>query len=352
MFNVDRFLFAGGALVFGVCTLGAQTTEPTSLEAAIRAVNREARAHTRGRREAPITVKEVLDRVRDQIAARKPTGGDRALLRQIETAQQLPPRASFRIVTRFDDGEKLNEVWWVRIVLEREGGGVQTVPIRQKTLYSRPYTQLERAFKKRWGERMPVLNRLSAYFGDEPGFGAETKIDEAAARELVGAVRSAVASGDLGALVALHRWGRATKELQTFAVSEMRELIETKIASLRVVPRRHRGDLEHFQAFKTFETTLPHVGYLEVSVAPTAGSDRGRSLFFEIGAEEGTLRLLSYTEHSSERVRELAPVATESHLEPLDGGFYNVWSTTRPRRTPLLSARLAHEEVRRIAVKN
>lgn len=207
---------------------------------------------------------------------------------------------------------------------------------------------MERAFKRRWGDSLPLLNRLSAYFADDPRFGEETKIARVAAEQLVAAVRQALDRKDLDALMALHYWDGVDRITREFVRGELQRLIDSDVTSINVVPRKYRGTLHHWQAFRTYEPNLPHAGYLEVSFAAPAGTKKLRPLSLEIGLQDGQLRLLNYVESSFRPPKgKLSGPSTTSHLEPVGDGVYEL-STTNDRVGPVLSAALANEEIWRV----
>lgn len=148
------------------CVLEIDNLSQRPLVDAIAEFNRTSLESPTGVVQLPITEQETREAITKFAAEKHVPEAVRAQLEEILKSGTLPSNAYFRRFTRFDDGRQMQGVWWVRLVVETKEGPVYSVPVRSQSLFTRPYTQLER--RQNAGDGLTLLNRVASYYETPP----------------------------------------------------------------------------------------------------------------------------------------------------------------------------------------
>jgi len=127
------------ALVFFVIPISEPETT-TSLTNAIKTFNAEAATNPIGKNQPALTGEEVIAAIRALKQKQDPLVSDELFrtFKQIAETQELPPNVGFETTTLWDpDGEFVFDVWWVRLQIPKEDGGMYSFPIRERFVSSR-----------------------------------------------------------------------------------------------------------------------------------------------------------------------------------------------------------------------
>ncbi len=243
-----------------------------SLTEAVWLINVQAAKLPEGRAQKPLTEDEVVKAIRD-LDREKPRLSDAKYqeLQQIAETHRLPKNAYLRPFVRYNDGTGVQHGWWVQLLVERTESpyGTFVLTIRQAPPFHRPYTQKERLFREEFGRTgaMPLINRLVAYFDEDPKFGVQERLPQQAADRLADSVKKAIIDKSADNLLAAYHWEGVDKETRAAVSAEAKRLVTRPLASLSVSPRRFSGRLSHRQAFATFDPNLPVLGYVVLEFA-------------------------------------------------------------------------------------
>lgn len=315
---------------------------------AISLFNLEAKESPIGSPQPPVTeeeTREAITKFAEQTHVPAPV---KAQLQDALKTGTLPSNVYFRRFTRFDDGEKMNDVWWVRLVVATTGGPVYSVPVRTTSIDSRPYTQMER--QQNAADETTLLNRVSSYRRRTEDWPPRIPtMREAAIDRLIDEVKQALEAKDLETLKSFNEWTNASDSIRRFAESELQTLVDATDHSVWITPpESDRSLLITWSAWQQYKPNLPVVGYLKISYTPAGEKpDIRKRLTLELGQIGDELRLVNYvTDGDRESPKSLnAGPSITRHLEPLFDGKFLVTDTVINPDT-LLSAHLANEEIR------
>ncbi len=340
------------------CVLNIENLPVRTLVDSIAAFNLTSQESPAGVFQPPITEQETRDAMAKFAAEKHVPGGVRTQLEQILKSGELPSNVYFRRFTRFDDGKQMQDVWWVRLVVETGNGPVYSVPVRTTSLSARPYTQLER--QQNASENLTLLNRVSTYV-DEAKFRNMPsdvfiswnipKVHDSEIERFLEQTEAALRNRDLNALLAFHDWRENSESTREFVTAELNRLLSGTVHYVWYSPREGH-QLTTWSAWQFYKPNLPVAGYLKISYSPEAGKENSspddhQILALELGVDEGELRLVNYIKDGpANPPQELNPgPSITGHLEPLADGTHLVTDIiTNPGS--LLSAHLANEEIR------
>lgn len=326
------------------CVLDIEDLERRSLADAIADFNKQSMESPLGRFLPPVTEVETLAAIKAFSAQSHLPASVKSTLRRIESSKKLPPTAYLRRFTRFDDGQLMHRVWWVRLVITGDDPPVYSVPVRSKSFSSRSYTQMERQQRASGG--LTLINRFSSYFEVPPNILLLAEFPQDAKDRLIADAKAAIA-GDADALERVFQWEGVSKSTRQFVTTELQQLRPAKIGSIKIRPRNFKAKMVHWSAYQRYQPNLPIVGYLDIEYEPAAG-DAGltRTLSLELGRSGDGLRLVNYVKDGE---RELPStlgkgLSTSGQIEPLADGTY-LMSTITTNPGSLLSAHLGNEEI-------
>ena len=294
--------------VFLVVTAGASVSlaedETRPLAEAVKAVNERAAKSPESRAQSPLTEDEVVKAL-EKFSRSEPRSGEeyRDLnrlsdaefqeLKRIVDTRRLPKDVVLRQFVRYDEGTCVEHGWWLRLNLMRQNKCPISLTIRQKSVFSRPYTQKERQFQdeiRRTGG-IPTLNRLVAYFDEDPKFAAVQKFSAPKADLLADAVKKALKEKKVDDLLKTYHWDAVDEETRTYVREEAERFVKLQLASVTVSPRRYGGRLTNWKGFKIWDPNLPVLGYI---VLKFAGKDEPKSVWLEFGETPDGARLVNY----------------------------------------------------------
>jgi len=328
------------------CLVEVANLQPRSLSESIGLFNTSSTESPIGHSQPPITEQETRDAIAKFAERPHVPEAVRERLRAILTTGVLPGEAYFRRFTRFDDERQMHGVWWVRLVVEGPEPPVYSVPIRTTSIFTRPYTQMERQQNGSGG--LTLIGRVCSYYEVSPVIRENATLPQATFDRLIVKTQAALQAKDLEKLKAIFEWQDASESIRKFAESELQTLTNASIHSIKVTPRTLDGKLVTWSAWQRYKPNLPVVGFLEIEYSPSDGQpDVKKSLSLELGQVGDELRLVNYvTDGEPDLPKSLNPGPSISgHIEPLADGTYLVTDTIINPGT-LLSAHLANEEVR------
>ncbi|HQX52015.1 MAG TPA: M56 family metallopeptidase, partial [Planctomycetaceae bacterium] len=267
---------------FPHCILNIENLPERPMSEAIAAFNLEAKGSPIGSSQPPATVDETCDAITKVVDGQLLSGNGidghsgvvgnivfdgwpesvRTQLREILKTGMLPSNVYFRRFTRFDDGEQMHGVWWVRLVAQPPAGGVFSVPVRTKAIYSRPYTQMER--QQNAADGMTLIGRVSSYYETPPVLREAPSLNQASVDRLIERFQAAIKAKDPDALKTLFESQAASDSIRRFAESELTTLNEATIHSIKVTPRTLDGNLITWSGWQKYKPNLPVVGFLEI----------------------------------------------------------------------------------------
>jgi beta-lactamase regulating signal transducer with metallopeptidase domain len=326
------------------CVIEIEDLETRSLADAIAAFNEQSMESPVGRFQPAVTESETLEAIKSFSAQSQLPASAKSTLQQIVATKKLPPTAYFRRFTRFDDGQLMHRVWWVRLVITGDDPPVRSVPVRAKVFTSRSYTQMERQQHASGG--LTLINRFSSYFEVPPNILLLAEFPQDAKNRLIADAKAAIA-GDADALQRVFQWEGVSKSTRQFVATELQQLRQAKIESIEIRPRNFKAKMVHWSAYQSYQPNLPIAGYLDVTYKPAA-SDPGpvRTLSLEMGRSGGELRLVNYVTLGERKLPSplIKGLSISGQLEPLADGTYLMSTITRNPGT-LLSAHLGNEEI-------
>ena len=325
------------------CVVPVDNLKARPLSTAVETFNLESRKNPIGIRQEPITIAETLGAISKSIGQPHVANATKQTLREIVASQELPPNAYFRRFTRFDDEEKMNGVWWVRLVVEGQQPPIYSVPIRSAHIFTRPYTQMERQQLAQRG--VMLINRFSSFFEDVPNILLLAEFPNDSVSALTHQVETAISTNDFGKFAQTFEWTAVSESTRSFVKSEFDMLAASTIHSISVTPRNFRGKMLHWSAYQYFEPNLPVVGYLDIEYS-TSPRARRKTLSLEMASAGNKLRLVNYTSKGLRELPKQIPqgLTTRGHIEPVsDGTFLQTTLTANPGS--LITAHLANEEI-------
>ncbi len=271
-----------------------------SLAEAVRELNEQAAKLPESRTRKPLTEAEVVKAVGRLTRNERMPDAEYRTFKQIAETRRLPENVTLQQFVRYNDGVETQHGWWVRLILTREEQGPMSVTIRQKLLFRRPYTQKERLF---WGELndgVPTLNRLVAYFDEDPKFGTERTFSPQEAQRLAESVKAAFNAKNADDLLKAHHWKGVSLAPRAEVLAEAKRLVNLPLRSVSVRPRRFDGQLRHWQGLQFWTPNLPVLGYVVLQFA-----DKGdpTSICLEFGENQGKARLVNYIVSQDDRRR-------------------------------------------------
>jgi hypothetical protein len=254
----------------------------TSLAEAVRAVNERAAKAPESRVQKPLTedqvVRSITDLTRDD---GRLSEADYRELQRIAKTRRLPKNVILRQFVRYNDGTEVRHGWWVRLMLLRDSGGTFSLTVREELLFRRPYTQKERLFQDEVGRTgMGTLNRLVAYFDEDPKVAVVQQFSPQEADRLADAVKKAVTDKKAEDLLKTYHWEGVNEGTRAEVRAEAEQFMKRRLSSVSVSPRRFGGRLHHWQGFRTWDPNLPVRGYV---VLEFADSDGPKSVWLEFG---------------------------------------------------------------------
>ncbi len=253
------------AIKYPHCLVEVDNLKPRSLAEAIAAFNRESLESPTGSAQSPITEQETLVAISEYVKLEHVSDATKAAFREITETKTVPANAYFRRFTRFDDERQMHGVWCVRLYLEGTKPPVYSAPIRTTSLFTRPYTQLER---KQNAEGITLLNRFTSYFERPATEGAKEVVAKEAIDRLKVAFQKAVYANKLDDAMELYHWQGASDSLRNFVTSELKTLFNGSALSIKIEPRTLDGKLVHWSAYQDYQPNLPVVGYMHIEYTP------------------------------------------------------------------------------------
>lgn len=328
------------------CIVNSENLLPRPLAEAVAAFNRTAQESPTGVSQPPVTEQETRAAITKSAEEKHVPAAVRVQLDEILKTGTLPSNVYFRRFTRLDDGRQMQEVWWVRLVVETSDGPVYSVPVRTTLLRARPYTQMER--QQNAADGLTLINRFSSYFEEPSNILLLEELPGDSVARLVGQAHAAITAKDLKSFESLFEWNGTSDTTREFVASEFQTLLESTVQSIKVSPRNFRGHLIHWSAFQHYQPNLEIVGYLDIEYT-NAGDDAGirKTLSLEMGRSGDEFRLVNYVPLGERNLptETVAGLSISGHIEPLADGTHLVTEViTNPGA--LLSAHLANEEVR------
>ena len=355
---------------FPHCILDIENVPDRPLLDSINGFNLEAKESPIGSSQPPVTEEETRDAIAKFADQSHVPDKVKEQLREIQKTGTLPSNVYFRRFTRLDDEQQMHGVWWVRLVVQPLEGGVFSVPVRTTSIYSRPYTQMER--QRNAADGLTLIGRVSSYYEAPPVLREALPLNQAAVDRLIERVQSAIKAKDLAAMKTLFEWKDASDSIRKFAESEFTTRTEATIHSIKVTTRTLDGNLITWSAWQKYKPNVPVVGYLEIEYSENRRADgrepsgttempdssrradalplaemKRKTLSLELGQVGNELRLVNYvTDGEPDPPKSLNPgPSITGHIELLaDGTFLVTDIITNPGT--LLSAHLANEEVR------
>ncbi|NLE37957.1 MAG: hypothetical protein GX621_08020, partial [Pirellulaceae bacterium] len=285
------------------------TEETVPLARAVRDINEQAAKLPETWTLKPLTEDEVVAAINRMTRDERMSDVDWLKLKQVAEMRRLPPDVILQQFVRYGDAAEVQHGWWIRLVLQREkvrlvlqreqegplGVAIRAeegpfgVTIRAQSLFRRPYTQKERFF---WGElndQVPTLNRLVAYFDEDPNFGVEQSLSAEAAQRLADRVKAAINAKDADDLMKTYDWTGVDRATREEVLTETKRLVNLPVHSVGVRPRQFDGALHHWKGLKFWAPNLPVLGYVVVEFG-----DKGEFIGLEFGETRGEARLVNY----------------------------------------------------------
>jgi hypothetical protein len=329
-------------IAVAVSSISLDDDESSSLADAVRAVNEQAAKLAESRSQNPLTEEQVVDAIkklkRDET---KLVDKDYESLRQIAETRRLPKNIHLKQFVRYNDGTGVQHGWWVRLLLLRKDQATFAVTVREEISLRRPYTQKERQFQQEVsGSGMPTLNRLVAYFDEDPQFSVTQSFSKKAAEELAAAVKKAIEGHSPAELEKQYHWEGVEKGSRDRIHSEAVELTKRPLSSVTVTPRRFGGQVTLSQSFQLWDSNLPVLGYVVVEFSDKTGPS---SVALEFGTSQDGLRLVNYIVSRDDTAKYLGKKLTKSvtvHGAPLiqlpDGALESYSEIDAPAELPAL----------------
>ena len=279
--------------------LAAAKAGTTSLADAVRAINQQAAKLPECRTQKPLTEDQIVKSIEQLARDDRLSDAEYQELKRIAETCRLPKNVVLHQFVRYNDGTDVQHGWWVRLLLLRDdksplvGYGTFSLAIREEPAFRRPYTQKERLF---WNEvrrthGIPLLNRLVAYFDEDPKFDVPQRFAPQEADRLADAVKKAIKDSKVDDLLKTYYWEGVDKDTRAAVRAEAEKFASRRLSFVSVSPRRFGGRLHHWQGFKTWDPNLPVLGYIVVKFGDTAGP---RSVWLEFGESQGGTRLVNY----------------------------------------------------------
>ena len=244
------------------CIVEAEGLKLRPLAEAVAAFNKQSLESPIGAQQPPITEEESLSEIKKFSELNHVSEPTKEILREILKTQMLPANVYFRRFTRLDDEDQMQGVWWVRLVIEGAAPPYFSVPVRSTSLFSRPYTQMER--QQNAEQALSLINRFVSFYDELPTAAAKLSLPDKAQEQLVARAQSALDAKNLAGLQELFLWDNASDSTRTFVTSELQLLLRSKVHSITFKPLALKGNLRHWSAFQSYQPNLPIVGHLEL----------------------------------------------------------------------------------------
>jgi hypothetical protein len=272
------------------------------LSEAVRALNEEARKWPESRIQNPLTEDRVIAAIAGLGHDARLSDAEYRRLKRVAETRRLPESISLWQFVRYDDGTDVQHGWWVRLMLKGDQRGTFSLAIREEPLLRRPYTQKERTFRNevRQTGSIPTLNRLVAYFDEDPEFGSVQKFSAQETDRLADAVKKSIDGKNVDRLLAAYHWDQVDEATRSAVRSEAERVVKRQLSSISVMPRRFGGRLRHWQGFQTWDPNLPVLGYIALEFKDPEGP---RSMWLEFGEAQGHARLVNYIVSQDDRPR-------------------------------------------------
>ena len=314
----------------------------TSLAEAIRAINEQAAKAPESRMQKPLTEDQVIKSIEELARDDGLSDTEYRELKRIVVTRRLPKNVILRQFVRYNEGTEVQHGWWVRLMLLGDRKGTFSLTIRQESLFHRPHTQKERLFRdevRRTGV-MPMLNRLVAYFDEDPKFAAVQRFSQQEADRLADAVKKAISDRKADDLLKTYHWEGVDQGTCATVRTEAEQFVKRQLSSVSVSPRRFGGRLRHWQGLRTWDPNLPVLGYI---VLEFTDSDGPKSVWLEFGETQGSARLVNYIVSQDDGPRLVGkrlPGTVSMHGFPLvelgDGWFEWYFHIEAPDELPAL----------------
>jgi hypothetical protein len=269
------------------------------LAEAVRAINQQAAKLWESRTQKPLTEDEVVKAIELLGRNERLSDAEYQELKRIVETRRLPKDVVLRHFVRYNDGTGVQHGWWVRLLLVRDSkspfvsNGTFSLTIRQESPFRRPYTQKERQFQEEFHRTgsLPLMNRLVAYFDEDPKFGVVQNFSPQEADRLANTVKKATNDKKVDDLLMTYHWDGVDKETRGAVRAEAEKFVKRPLASVSVSPRRFGGRLHHWQGLKTWDPNLPVRGYVVLEFSDAA---EPKAVWLEFGETAGDARLVNY----------------------------------------------------------
>ena len=147
----------------------AQAVDGTmSLAEAVRAINQQAAKLPETRTLKPLTEDEVLKAIDGLGRDAKVSDEEYQEIKQVAATRRLPKNVVLKQFVRYNDGTSVEHGWWVRLMLVRDFNGPTrgqfypgtfSLPIRQESLFRRPYREHSGFVGGNWPGKIPSSRR-------------------------------------------------------------------------------------------------------------------------------------------------------------------------------------------------
>ncbi len=291
-------------IVIVIPSLSVAADGSRSLADAIRAINEQAAKLPEGRAQRPLTEDEVIKCIERFSRPNLPPGNHDAHLKRLSDEEfrgvkaivethRLPKEIVLRQFVRYDDGTGVEHGWWVRLILMRQDKCPFGLPIRQESIFRRPYTQKERQFRDEMRRRhlIPTMGRLVAYFDGDLKFGKVQEYSTQEADRLADAVKKAISDKNTDDLLKTYQWEKVAERTRKWVRGEVESLTKRQLSAVSVSPRQFGGRLTHWQGFQTWDPNLQVLGYVTLTFAD---KDDPNPVSLEFGHAPGGARLVNY----------------------------------------------------------
>lgn len=339
--------FAGQPSAESIACVIRQHDDSRSLDEAVAEFNTDAAKNYVGKIQPKLTADEVAEVALEELDRAHVSDAAKSVLRDIVDNRKLPSNTFFRFYTRYDDGQKMRGVWWVRLVIKTEESGIYSLPVRTLDLYQRPYTQMERIQNSQNG--LTLLNRFVSFYDQIPKAIAPTEFPEASKTNLVDEFQQGVKERDLQRLLKLFVWRKTKQGTREFVERELQSLLDQQVVDVSV--RASQWDLNtmyHWSAFQHYKPNMPVTGYLDVTfVSPSDPWGEMQTLSFELGLGGQRLWLVNYMNGENSAMPKVAPrLGMQGQVERMPGG-HMLTSSIVDNPGELISGHVSNQEIRK-----
>jgi RNA polymerase sigma factor (sigma-70 family) len=142
----------------------------TSLEGAVKSLNKKAAGDAVGKYETPITEQEVIAVIRATQRPKDSALTDKVFdaFKKIAETKQMPPGAELEFMGGIHDpgASFIYDVWWVRVRMPKESGGTYSFAIRERILRSRTLQEEMARLEMMSGEELIDNAGTQEHFND------------------------------------------------------------------------------------------------------------------------------------------------------------------------------------------